>query len=393
MEKFWPVAEIKQIHIELTNACNAACPICPRYYKNSLNVRPDLEITQIRLDAFKKYFPKEILSNLDCIMFCGVHGDPILATDLLEICKYVIESSPKILIIIHTNGGIREESWWANFGRLFNNSKSHFVFGIDGLEDTNHLYRRNVDWKTLMRNVRAYIDNGGNAIWDYLIFRHNEHQIEEAKKISKEFGFEEFRLKKALGLDINGKLKKLPALDEKGKVDYFIEPPLKKEYRNFQGSDEFANQEEGSLNAQEYDMEEYVREKKEKITNEIYTDTIPLMDITDNRVIKCKSKMFNGKKEIFVDCLGRVMPCCFVGTSMNSPPLDPAGAQLHQSYNKYGKDSFDLNKTSLEDILNKGHLENLYTSSWNKKTIKEGKLLYCIETCGVDSSVGRIRFD
>ena len=37
---------------------------------------------------------------------------------------------------------------------------------------------------------------GGIAQWDYIVFKHNEHQVEEARKLSKELGFFEFQIKK-----------------------------------------------------------------------------------------------------------------------------------------------------------------------------------------------------
>ena len=59
------------------------------------------------------------------------------------------------------------------------------TFNIDGLQDTNHLYRRNVKWDRLIANVEAFISAGGKADWRYLIFKHNEQQIDEAKTLSK----------------------------------------------------------------------------------------------------------------------------------------------------------------------------------------------------------------
>ena len=67
-------------------------------------------------------------------------------------------------------------------------------FGIDGLEDTNHLYRRNVRWPTLMRNVRAFVEAGGNAEWDFIEFRQNQHQVEQARMLADELGFSMFNV-------------------------------------------------------------------------------------------------------------------------------------------------------------------------------------------------------
>ena len=37
-----------------------------------------------------------------------------------------------------------------------------------------------------MENVNAFISAGGTAYWKFLIFKHNEHQVEEAKKLSEQ---------------------------------------------------------------------------------------------------------------------------------------------------------------------------------------------------------------
>ena len=39
-----------------------------------------------------------------------------------------------------TNGGARSKQWWTDLGKL-TKGKMRVTFGIDGLEDTNHLYR------------------------------------------------------------------------------------------------------------------------------------------------------------------------------------------------------------------------------------------------------------
>ena len=57
MPNFWHTPEVRQLHIELTNACNAACPMCVRFYRNSPLPRPDLEIGEITLDKFQQFFP------------------------------------------------------------------------------------------------------------------------------------------------------------------------------------------------------------------------------------------------------------------------------------------------------------------------------------------------
>jgi hypothetical protein len=69
------------------------------------------------------------------------------------------------------------------------------VFSIDGLEDTNPVYRVNSNWNKLMSNVEAYISAGGSAHWDMLVYKHNQHQVDACEKLAKDMGFTWFRAK------------------------------------------------------------------------------------------------------------------------------------------------------------------------------------------------------
>ena len=43
-----------------------------------------------------------------------------------------------------------------------------------------------------MENSKAFIEAGGNAEWQFIIFDYNEHQVEEAKNIAFDMGFKNF---------------------------------------------------------------------------------------------------------------------------------------------------------------------------------------------------------
>ena len=133
------------------------------------------------------------------------------------------------------------------------------TFSIDGLQNTNHLYRRNVVWGKLIANVKAYNSQGAVSIWDYLVFKHNEHQIAKARKMSKKLGFKHFLTKKSLGVDNGKSLKGMPALNKDGKLDYWIEAPENKEYRSLEepvGDTEYKHY--------PFNVEEYRELKKRK---------------------------------------------------------------------------------------------------------------------------------
>jgi hypothetical protein len=96
---------------------------------------------------------------------------------------------------MNTNGALQNQIWWKTLGNLFHGIQDYVVFSIDGLEDTNHLYRRGVVWHKLRQNLQAYIDTGASAHWDMLVYRHNEHQVDACEQLARELGFTWFRAK------------------------------------------------------------------------------------------------------------------------------------------------------------------------------------------------------
>ena len=84
----------------------------------------------------------------------------------------------------------------------WNPGRHSMIFSIDGLEDTNHIYRKNSNWASIMKAVeiitsvpkqhRPYLE------WKYLVFPYNEHQVDEARTLAKNIGFDQFLPYKSL---------------------------------------------------------------------------------------------------------------------------------------------------------------------------------------------------
>jgi len=300
---------------------------------------------------------------------------------------------------MNTNGGMRKPEFWAKMGTLFSKKlRDHWswqiTFSIDGLADTNHLYRRNVEWDKLVANAKAFIDAGGRAEWDYLIFKHNEHQIDEAKQLSKDMGFYAFVPKKALGVDNGTSLVRMSAMTREGEFDYWIDAPVDPKNRNLENP-------QGQVQDQfwKFSIDDYKRLKENKLTHNNHPERVSkvyeMLAVEDNSTldkaeINCKAKTMNGGKEIFVDQKGRVIPCCYMGTHLNGVHSDSQSLQLHHEIEKYGWDHFDLNKHSLQEIMEGHHLDRVFTDTWTKPSCKEGKMAYCANICGTYSRVDRI---
>ena len=97
---------ISAIHIELTDKCQAACPMCARNHSGG-SERPFIKNTEITFANFKQWFPVSFLSGVNNFYSCGNYGDPVFATDCFDIYEHVRNSSPNSRLAIHTNGSLR----------------------------------------------------------------------------------------------------------------------------------------------------------------------------------------------------------------------------------------------------------------------------------------------
>jgi sulfatase maturation enzyme AslB (radical SAM superfamily) len=393
----WKNDSVTLLHIELSTYCNAACPLCLRYYNSSTIVRPDLPQTSISLDQFKSYFTEKFLKQLKRIIYCGTMGDPLMARDCYEIVSYVNQVNPKCQQIFHTNGGIRNEDFWTKMGQLFSEPNMKLIFSIDGLADTNHIYRRNVDWDKLMFNAQTFINNGGRAEWEYLIFDHNDHQVEQARQLAKDMGFSHFVHKRPTGFETKDNLyKSREVYDDQGKLLYQIYPTRKPEYNN--GKKIRINSLVDSIIFDEkYPVDlklvEEVRQKgyfpivKQRLENFDPNKTLDMgvykFDL-DSREIQCHSLHQVDGHEIYVNAEGQVFPCCFVGTRYDARLISYVDDQLKTAINPY-KSQLDLNTQNIEQILASELFQKIFVDSWSKKTLEQGKMALCAETCSKNS--------
>ena len=185
---------VKEIHIEPTSVCNAACPMCARNI-NGKGLNPYITLKSLPEAWFQENITPEQVRKLDKIFFCGNVGDPASAPELLEIIQYFKKHNPNIVVGLNSNAGLKTAMWWNKLGHLLDGPLDYCVFSIDGTEDTNHLHRRNVRWQKVMENAESFISTGASAHWDMLVFEHNKHEVDEAKQIAKKMGFTWFRSK------------------------------------------------------------------------------------------------------------------------------------------------------------------------------------------------------
>jgi MoaA/NifB/PqqE/SkfB family radical SAM enzyme len=208
---------LKILHLEPTDVCQARCPLCARETDLTFNKHRQHHLT---VDQILEHVTEDDIRALDKVFMCGNYGDPAAGKRTAEIFQYFRQVNPDITLGMNTNGAIQTTFWWHAMGQLFNQPRDYVVFSIDGLENTNLVYRVGVNWDKLMSNAEAFIAAGGSAHWDMLVYRHNEHQVNACEQLARDMGFKWFR----------AKVSKRP-------VNNFLEMPIKWQPPNVQRGD------------------------------------------------------------------------------------------------------------------------------------------------------------
>ncbi len=342
-------ADIRVVHLEMTSRCNAACPMCARNIQGG-RVNPNMPLDELTLEDIKKIFLPDFVVRLKRMYMCGNYGDALVARDTAETFEYFHEHNPKIDLRLWTNGSGRTADWWKRLAGVLDAC----VFSIDGLEDTNHLYRRGTHWPKIMAAIEAFIGAGGAAEWEFLVFRHNEHQIDAARELAAKLGFKKFTPKRTDRFWRDGRrVERTEVLDEEGRFLYHLEQPQSPAWRN------------AALAA------------IDKVT-EGQKDYQSYLDTTE---IDCKVQKDG---QIFVSAEGLVLPCCWTG-KLYVPERKPGEGQLWRMINGLpaGKDSLSARKHTLEEIVDGPFFQDRIPGGWRPNEGKEKpRLAICARLCG-----------
>jgi hypothetical protein len=312
---------------------------------------PNLIPTDWTIDDFKTIFNQEVLNQIRVINFCGDFGDPIINNDLIKMCEYIKDTSD-IQVIIHTNGSARHVEWWEKLAVSLP-IDHNVIFALDGLETTHSIHRAGTEFRSIIRNASAFINNGGTAEWSFIRFKHNQHQEEDAEMISRRLGFKKFTLKNSKRFT-----DKFPVLDKNGTVTHYIEQPTNSNFKpiNF------------------YTLKDY---KSWKGNNEINCYTI-------------------NEYEAYIDAHKRLMPCCLIGSFVGAnydydlykklgvankdsivPIAFEAQNNVNQLINEFGGfEKLDVLKHSIKKIMDDPLWEGLIKSKW-----KSAGSIPCVLLC------------
>ena len=181
------------ISFEPTTSCNLRCPECPSGLRAF--TRPT---GMLQEDFFTKTI-NEIHKELLYLIFY-FQGEPYLNTDFLKMVRHAADH--KIYTATSTNAHYLNDE---NAKKTIESGLDRLIISIDGTtQETYKQYRvggnlekviagaKNiVKWKKELKSKTPFI------IFQFLVVKHNEHQIEEVKQLAKEIGVDQVRFKTA----------------------------------------------------------------------------------------------------------------------------------------------------------------------------------------------------
>jgi len=189
---------IESIEFDLTSSCNSVCSGCARFkeHNGKLYRNPLLKFDQhLSVEKVKEIVKSPFVSQDVILGFVGLMGDAVAHPHFLDIVDICAEKiAQRGVIGIHTNGGLRNVDYWDKLGKKLKGLHHDVIFSIDGLKDTNHIYRRRVSWMKVMENATSFISAGGNATWKFIKFPWNFHQRKQARKLAKQMKFKSFQV-------------------------------------------------------------------------------------------------------------------------------------------------------------------------------------------------------
>lgn len=181
------------ISFEPTTSCNLRCPECPS------GLRAFSRPTGMLQKDFFTETIDDISKDLTYLVFY-FQGEPFLNPEFLSMVKYA--SSKKIYTATSTNAHYLKDDVAK---RTVESGLDRLIISIDGTtQETYEQYRVGgnlskvlegaaniVKWKRELKSQTPFV------IFQFLVVKHNEHQVEDVKKLARETGVDDVWLKTA----------------------------------------------------------------------------------------------------------------------------------------------------------------------------------------------------
>lgn len=198
------------VSIEPTTNCNLGCPECPSGLKSFTRPTGNLDY-----DFYKRTLD-EIGDKLIYLYFY-FQGEPYMHPHFLDLVKSASEKN--IYTVTSTNAHFLTER---KAKETIESGLDRILISIDGTtQETYEQYRiggslqKVIDGtKALVKAKREMKSKTPHIVFQFLVVKPNEHQIEEVKKLAKEIGVDDVKLKTAQVYDYEKGNELIPTIEK-----------------------------------------------------------------------------------------------------------------------------------------------------------------------------------
>jgi len=181
------------ISIEPTTSCNLRCPECPSGLR-SFSRPTGMLSTEIN---------KKVIDELSPQLFYITYyfqGEPFLNPSFTDLVSYA--SSKNIFTVTSTNAHYLDDE---NCVRTIESGLSKLIVSIDGFtEESYSKYRVGGQLSKVLEGTKNMVEwkrkTGSKTpeiVWQFIVFRHNEHELEELRDLAKNIGVDRVSVKTA----------------------------------------------------------------------------------------------------------------------------------------------------------------------------------------------------
>ena len=179
--------------IDPANFCTLKCPFCPTGQSRGSRTKGILS-----WDNFKKVLD-ELGRYLIHIDFCN-WGEPLLNKDIYKMVKLAKQCNIDTKIDSNLNRLSEKDA-----EDMILSGLDKLIVSLDGTTpETYSKYRIGGDFSKVMAHLKLLLKkrkelgkSSPYISWQFLVFRHNEHEIEEVKRIGKDIGVDHIGITKA----------------------------------------------------------------------------------------------------------------------------------------------------------------------------------------------------
>ncbi len=313
-------------HFEVSAKCTLKCPRCPR---NDAAPVPWLN-KELDLDFFKRILTPDLLkSQVKRITMCGDVGDPIYASEYIDIIDYIKTHNDQIHVYTITNGSYRKEHWWKDFAKVSNN-RDVINFSIDGFDNqSNNLYRIGSDWDSIMQGMNIMCRQSSAFVyWAAILFSFNQDNINSIRQQAKDQGCD--------GLQLTYSTK------------------FGSKYGSAYGGSSDTLEPRAEFISKTHRYERYFEQLSGRtIDNDDFLD----LNLKNFNQIKKQYNTFVrpmcsiGNRGLYVSADGALHPCSWVSFPYTSMSTERKTIQFSNSFHQMHRDRVNLHTRSLEQVL------------------------------------------